>query len=79
MGQVKVREIEEWIVGVHRDLAMQAGQSLEQHLRDVLKESALESQRSFAREAAEQLDAARKKYGVLPSSVDLIREQREPM
>ncbi len=79
MGQVKVRELEEWIVGVHRDLAMQAGQSLEQHLRDVLKASALESQRRFAQEAAEQLEAARKKYGVLPSSLDVIREQREQL
>jgi len=77
MGQVKVRQVEEWIVGVHRDLAFQAGQSLEQHLREVLKESALESQRRFAREATEQLELARKKYGVLPNSLDVIRQQRE--
>lgn len=79
MGQVKVRELEEWIVGVHRDLAMQAGQSLEQHLREVLKDSALMSQRKFAREAAQQLEAAHQKYGMLPSSIDLIREQRKHM
>lgn len=79
MGQIKVRELEEWIVGVHRDLALQAGQSLEQHLREVLKESALTSQRNFARDAAEQLEVAQRKYGVLPSSIEIIRDLREQM
>ena len=77
MGQIKVRGLDEWIVGVHRDMAAEAGQSLEQHLRDVLRELVLESQRRFATEAAEHLDEARRARGVLASSVDIIREQRE--
>jgi membrane-bound lytic murein transglycosylase B len=79
MGEIKVRKLDDWIVGVHRDMAEQAGQSLEQYLRGVLEQSALESQRRFAREAAGHLDTARQKYGVVRSSVDILRQQREEM
>ncbi len=79
MGQIKVRNLDDWIVGVHRDLADRIGCSLEHHLRAVLKQSALDSQRAFAQDSLEQLDKARKKYGVLPSSLDLIRDQRESL
>ena len=79
MGEIKVRKLDDWIVGVHRDMAEQAGQSLEQYLRDVLEQSALESQRRFAREAVGHLETARRKYGIVRSSAEIIREQREEM
>lgn len=76
MGQIKVRQLADWIVGVHQDMAADAGQSLEQHLRDVLRETALESQRRFGREQAEQLAIAKEKYGTLPDSTEAIRKDR---
>ncbi|GAB5407255.1 MAG: hypothetical protein Aurels2KO_54860 [Aureliella sp.] len=78
-SQIKVRQLEDWIVGVHRDKATRSGMSLEEYLRDLLRSLALRSQRQFADEAERQLAISNEKYGVLPSSVDIIREQREQL
>lgn len=77
MGQIKVRHLDDWIVGVHQDMAKLAGHSLEQHLREMLRHAALSAQQQFAGEAAEHLSKAEEKYGVLPNSVDTLRELRE--
>jgi len=76
MEQIKVRQLEDWIVGVHRDIAQESGQSLEQHLRDVLREAALASQRRFAEKQAVHLHNFEEKFGVLPDSTEGIREDR---
>ncbi|MCA9215595.1 MAG: hypothetical protein KDB27_21165 [Planctomycetales bacterium] len=76
MGQIKVRQLEDWVVSVHQDLARLAGQSLEQHLREVLRESALDSQRQFGREQMQHLAQFKEIFGTLPDSTEGIREDR---
>ena len=77
MGQIKVRQLDDWIVGVHQDMAKQAGYSLEQHLREVLRDAALANQRRFGKEQAMHLLNFKEKFGVLAESVEGIREDRE--
>ena len=79
MGQIKVRQLDDWIVGVHQDMAKLAGQSLEQHLREMLRQAALSARQQFAGDAAEHLKKAEARYGVLPNSVATLRELRESM
>jgi hypothetical protein len=79
MGDIKVRKLDDWIVGVHQDIAEQAGKSLEQHLRELLAASALEAQKRFAEDARNRLKASREKYPNVRPSVDVIREHREAL
>ena len=76
MGQIKVRQLDDWIVSVLQDMAKESGQSLEQHLRIILREMALESQREFGREQAKQLQEFKKEFGTLQDSVEGIRKER---
>lgn len=77
MAQIKVRELDDWIVSVLRENASLEGQSLEQHLRDLLKEAALANQKRFAEEQLAHLSAFESKHGVLPDSTPGIRSDRE--
>ncbi len=76
MAQVKVRDLDEWIVNVLRDNALNSGHSLEQHLRILLKDAALASQLEFAKEQAKHLVVFEEKFGTLPDSTEGLREER---
>lgn len=77
MAQIKVRELDDWIVSVLRENATLEGSSLEQYLRDILKEAALKHQHKFAQEQLEHLSDFEAKHGVLTDSTLGIREDRE--
>lgn len=77
MAQIKVRDIDDWIVDVLKDNATDVGQSLEEHLRHVLKDAALANQYRFAKEQAVFLHEMAEKHGTLPDSTDGIREDRQ--
>jgi len=77
MAQIKVRELEDWILSILRENASLEGHSLEQHLRDILKEAALANQKQFAEEQLEHLSSFEAKHGVLIDSTLGIREDRE--
>ena len=76
MSDIKVRNLEDWIVTVHRDKAVLEGQSLEQYMRDLLKELALESQRQFAKEQRKHLAEFEQTFGTLTESAEGIRQDR---
>lgn len=76
MGQIKVRNLEDWVIGVHRELASQSGQSLESYLRDMLEDAALRGQRQFADEREAALEQFAGKYGIVADSTEGIREDR---
>ncbi|MEZ6104433.1 MAG: hypothetical protein R3E01_36310 [Pirellulaceae bacterium] len=77
MAQIKVRDLDDWIVNVLRDHALSSGNSLEQHLRDVLKNAALANQKSFAAQQLEHLAAFKQKHGIIADSTPDIRQDRE--
>jgi plasmid stability protein len=77
MAQVKVRELDDWIVSVLSENASLEGHSLEQHLRGILKEAALANQKRFAKEQLEHLAQFEAEHGMLTDSAPGIREDRE--
>ena len=77
MGDVKIRRLEEWVLTTHRSRAEAAGRSLEEELRRIVTEAATRSPRGFARRAARLRDELRRKYGAMPDSTPLIREDRD--
>jgi len=51
MADVTIRKVEDWVLDTYRARAEAAGHSLEEELRSLLTETALERQREFRRQA----------------------------
>ena len=77
MADVKIRKLDDWVVETHRTIAEQAGHSLEEELRRVVTEVALRPQQAFAAQIRVLQENLAKKYGVMPDSTPLIREDRD--
>jgi plasmid stability protein len=77
MADVKIRKLGDWVVASFRARAKQAGRSLEEELRQFLTEAARERRRRFIAELDELNARLREKYGELPDSTPLIREERD--
>ena len=60
-----------------RALAEAAGRSLEEELRRIVTEAALKPQHEFARKVRALKEELLEKYGVMPDSTPLIREDRD--
>jgi plasmid stability protein len=77
VAEVKIRKLDDWVIETHRAIAAADGISLEEELRRVVTEAALKPQREFARKARAIQEELRAKYGVMPDSTSLIREDRD--
>lgn len=76
MADIRVRKLEDWVLAVHRRLAKNEGESLENHVRQLLKAAAIDAQNRFADRAETKVLALKEKHGLLPDSADLVREER---
>lgn len=76
MADIRVRKLEEWVLEVHRRLAMGDGQSLENHIRRLLTNAAVESQREFADRAEAKLTQRQAMHGVFSDSAESIQQER---
>jgi plasmid stability protein len=77
MADVKIRNLDDWVLNSHRARAQAAGRSVEEELRNVLTEAALAARRKAADELRTLREEMRAKYGVLPDSTPGIREERD--
>jgi plasmid stability protein len=77
MAEVRVRNLDDWVVGWFRSQAKQHGQSLEGELREALKELAMKRKREIADELRTNLKEMEAKYGTFSDSAVLIREDRD--
>jgi plasmid stability protein len=77
VADVKVRKLAGWVVETLRLRATRAGHSLEQELREVLTDKALEGQHAAAPRFAALRSEMAQKYGAMPDSTPLIREDRD--
>lgn len=77
MTEVRIRNVDDWVVEWHRSRAKREGRSLESELRDLLTIVALERKQAVAQEMRADLDLLRNKYGQFPDSAVSIREDRE--
>jgi plasmid stability protein len=77
MGDIRVRKLEDWVVGWFRTQAKQHGRSLEGELRETLTEAALQRKKVIAAEMRADLQELEDKYGVFPDSAKIIREMRD--
>ena len=77
MADIRVRKIEDWVVGWFRSQAKRHGRSLEGELREQLTEAALRRKREIGVELRADLQELEQKYGRFPDSAAIIREERD--
>lgn len=77
MPELRIRNIESWIVETFRSLARSNGRSMEAEIKDFLKKQALGSKEQLANEMKDMTDEIRAKYGELSGSETLIRADRD--
>jgi plasmid stability protein len=77
MTDVRIRNVDDWIVEWHRHQAKRKGRSLENELRQVITDAALAKKHAIAQEMRAGLDELRSKYGLMSDSTVGIREDRD--
>ena len=77
MAEVKIRNLDDWVLSSHRTRAKAAGRSVEEELRHVLTESALAVRREWAEKLRKLHEEQVAKYGILEDSTPGIREDRD--
>jgi plasmid stability protein len=77
MADVKVRQLPDWVLETHRSRARAAGRSLEEQLRCLLTQAALDAQTEFAVEVVAFREGLQARYGLLPDSTPGIVQDRE--
>lgn len=77
MKELRIRNVDDWVVEWHRTNARHGGRSLESELRQILTDYALTSKRALADELRAGLDAFRSQGRVFSDSATLIREDRD--
>jgi plasmid stability protein len=77
MTEVRVRNVDNWIVESLRLRAKANGKSLEAALRELLREEAMRPKRELRNELHRMRDVLSEKYGSFSDSATLIREDRD--
>jgi plasmid stability protein len=77
MTEVRIRNVDDWVVEWHRQKAKREGRSLESELRETLTNLALERKRAVAEQMRADMEELRRKYGEFPDSTPFLREDRD--
>jgi plasmid stability protein len=77
MPDVRVRDLDEGIVLLLKDQAKKKHQSLQASLKALLTEAAMKPRRELIARLEAHHQRMRETCGVLPDSVDIIREERD--
>lgn len=77
MSELRIRNVEEWIVETFRTLAKLNGRSMEAEIKELLRDRARSRKESLADELRAMNRDLEDKYGLLPDSAEYIREDRD--
>jgi plasmid stability protein len=77
MTEVRIRDVDPWIVESLRLRARSHGKSLEGELRELLRQEAMRPKQELADELRQMRGELRAKYGTFSDSAILIREDRD--
>ena len=76
MTEVRIRNVDEWVVESLRLRARADGNTLEGELRDLLRQEALRPKQELAEELRRMRGELQAKHGALSDSTAIIREMR---
>ena len=77
MTDVRIRNVDDWVVELHRSRARHEKRSLENELRQILTDAALAKKQALAEELRAGVKELRDKYGTFSDSTIGIREERD--
>jgi antitoxin FitA len=77
MSEVRIRNVDDWVVEWHRTQAKLDGKTLETELRQILTDAALAKKRAIADEMRVSLDKFRSEGRFFSDSAKIIREDRD--
>ncbi len=77
MSELRVRNIDDWVVAELKAQARAHGRSLEAELRNRLRELALLPRQEMAERASRLRATIAQEHGLLPDSAAAIREDRD--
>ncbi len=77
MAEVRVRNLDDWVVDRMKSRAKRNGRSLEAELREMLTQSVQNERQKLIESSRELLERMQKECGVLPDSADFIRAMRD--
>jgi antitoxin FitA len=77
MTEVRIRNVDEWVVESLRLRARANKKSLEGELRDLLRQEALRPKLELGDELRRMRGELREKHGTFPDSTAVIREMRD--
>jgi len=77
MSEVRIRNVDDWVVEWHRTQAKLDGKTLETKLRQILTEAALAKKRAIADEMRAGLEKFRSEGRFFSDSSKIIREDRD--
>lgn len=77
MPDVRVRGLDDEVISLLKANAKKRGLTLQADLRDLLMQVALEPRRKLFAELRAHQSRMREKYGVMPDSTPLIRQERD--
>jgi hypothetical protein len=77
MSEVRVRNVESWVVEWHRQAAKRGGLTLEAELRRIMTQAALDRRHAIVADMRSDLNELQTKYGIFPDSALDIRQDRE--
>jgi antitoxin FitA len=77
MTELRIRNVDPWIVESLRLRARANGKSLEGELRELLRQEAMRPKEKLAEELRRMREELREKYGTFSDSAALIREDRD--
>jgi plasmid stability protein len=75
--ELRIRNVEDWIVETFRTMAKQNGRSMEAEIKELLRKSALHPREELAKELKAMNRELQEKYGLFSDSANLIREDRD--
>jgi plasmid stability protein len=77
MPELRIRNVDYWIVETFRMRAKQHGRSMEAEIRELLASEAARPRLAFVEELRQSREELRQKYGLFPDSTLDIREDRD--
>jgi plasmid stability protein len=77
MTEVRVRNVDEWVVASLRAQARAHETTLEGEIRELLRKEAMRPKQEMADELRRMRGELREKYGTFSDSTKLIREDRD--
>jgi len=77
MANIRIRNLEDWVVETIRQIAGKNKRSMEEEMRTILREAASGPKKNLANLARNLREEIIREHGILPDSALSIREERD--